>query len=86
METEFDSNLLKGGRGDGIQFAIETDEKVIGQCGLTGFNQYGGVIHACSLSIGIGDVAYWGQGIGREAIALLLKYAFLGPASVLSGP
>src|SRR5947208_10036123 len=54
-------------------FAIEVDGKVIGRCGLSGFNL---TDRTCSLGIVIGDKEYWGRGYGRESIGLLLEYAF----------
>lgn len=75
LQAEFDANAQKGGR-DGTWFAIEADGKLIGQCGLYGFDDFRGVPHRCDLGIAIGDKAYWGRGYGREAVALLIDYAF----------
>lgn len=54
-------------------FAIEADGKYIGKCGLHNFRQ---ADQTCELGIEIGDKAYWGKGYGREAVNLLLDYAF----------
>lgn len=75
LEAQFDENAKKGGR-DGTAFAIEADGKLIGQCGLYGFDEFRGTGHRCELGISIGDKDYWGRGYGREAIALLVDYAF----------
>ena len=72
LQAEFEQNVAHGGR-DGLNFAIEADGRFIGQCGLFNLNQ---TAHTCELGITIGDKAYWGQGYGREAITLLLHYAF----------
>lgn len=72
LQAEFDSQAGKGGR-DGMSFAIEADGKCIGECGLY---QVDDTAHTCELGIGIGDKAYWGKGYGREALQLLLNYAF----------
>lgn len=72
LEADFDQEASKGGR-DGSSFAIEADGKVIGQCALFRFNETG---RHCELGITIGDKAYWGRGYGREAVNLLLDYAF----------
>jgi RimJ/RimL family protein N-acetyltransferase len=72
LEAEFDQNAAKGGR-DGSGFAIEADGKFIGQCALFNLQE---TDRTCELGIAIGDKAYWGQGYGREAIKLLLDYAF----------
>jgi len=72
LQAEFDQNAAKGGR-DGATFAIEVEGKVIGGCGLFGFSE---TDRTCELGIGIGDKAYWGQGYGREAVGMLLDYAF----------
>lgn len=75
LEAEFEENAKKGGR-DGTNFAIEADGKFIGQCGLYGFDDFKGVPHRCDLGIAIGDKDYWGRGYGREALGLLVDYAF----------
>jgi RimJ/RimL family protein N-acetyltransferase len=60
-------------RKDEIWFAIDAGSRFIGQCILHEFNM---TAHTCELGIAIGDKDYWGRGYGREAIDLLLKYAF----------
>ncbi len=72
LEADFDQNASKGGR-DGTSFAVEADGKLIGGCALFDFDH---VAHTCQLGITIGDKAYWGKGYGREALTLLLDYAF----------
>jgi RimJ/RimL family protein N-acetyltransferase len=54
-------------------FAIEADGLYIGYCSLFGLRHSLGNL---SLEIVIGDRAYWDQGYGREAVRLLLRYAF----------
>jgi RimJ/RimL family protein N-acetyltransferase len=56
-----------------VVFAIEVDGQYIGNCGLKGLNNRHG---NAELGIMIGDRDYWGRGYGREAINLLLHYAF----------
>lgn len=73
LQAEFDTNTSKGGR-DGASFAIEADGKLIGSCGLFRFDEVG---RTCELGIFIGDKAYWGHGYGRDAIHLLLHWAFV---------
>jgi RimJ/RimL family protein N-acetyltransferase len=75
MQAEWDASATKGGR-DGAWFAIEADGKVIGQCGLYGFDQFQHTTHHAELGIIIGDKTYWGRGYGREAIGLVLDYGF----------
>jgi RimJ/RimL family protein N-acetyltransferase len=72
LEAEFDASTQKGGR-DGTSFAIEADGKYIGGCALFHFDQ---IAHTCEMGIGIGDRAYWGHGYGRDAIRVVLEYAF----------
>lgn len=72
LQADFDRNVGQGGRESG-GFVIETDGKVIGQCALFNFDT---TAMTCELGIAIGDKAYWGQHYGREAIQLLLEYAF----------
>jgi RimJ/RimL family protein N-acetyltransferase len=77
LQAEFEEQAGKGGRSSpesgGIAFAIEADGKFIGQCALFDFKPGHQV---CELGITIGDKDYWGRGYGREAISLLLEYAF----------
>lgn len=72
LEAEFEQDVQKGGR-NGTHFAIETDGKYIGSCALFHFDTIAG---ACELGIGIGDREYWGKGYGRDAVRVLLDYAF----------
>jgi RimJ/RimL family protein N-acetyltransferase len=72
LEAQFDENLHRGDR-EGMNFAIEADSKYIGSCGLFHLDL---VAHTCELGIGIGDKQYWGRGYGRDAVRVLLDYAF----------
>lgn len=72
LQAEFDQEAARGGR-NGASFAIEADGLFIGQCALFNFND---TARTCELGIAIGDPDYLGKGYGREAIALLLDYAF----------
>jgi RimJ/RimL family protein N-acetyltransferase len=65
----------KENQGDdsSVSFAIEVENKYIGHCGLSDFDE---VNRTCELSVEIGDKAYWGQGYGRDVVRLLLEYAF----------
>jgi RimJ/RimL family protein N-acetyltransferase len=72
LQAEFESNWQRGGR-EGMSFAIEVEGNFIGICGLFNHNPEA---RACELGITIGDKDYWGRGIGREALQLLLHYAF----------
>ncbi|MCP4426400.1 MAG: GNAT family N-acetyltransferase [Chloroflexi bacterium] len=55
------------------QFAIEADDKYIGKCSLYDFSE---ADRTCQMSIEVMDKAYWGKGYGREAVELLIDYAF----------
>lgn len=70
LETEFDRQLADPAVA---WFAIEADGRFIGRCGLHAFHE---TDRTCQLGIVIGDPDYWGRGYGREAIGLLLVYAF----------
>lgn len=72
LEAHFDKALDDGER-DGPGFAIEVDGTYVGNCGLFNFDN---AAATCELGIGIGDPAYRGKGHGREAVRLLLDYAF----------
>jgi RimJ/RimL family protein N-acetyltransferase len=54
-------------------FAIEVDGRLIGDCGLWDFDVTGR--HA-NLGISIGERDFWGKGYGRDAVRLLVDYAF----------
>lgn len=72
LEAEFNSQAGNGGR-NGTGFVIEADGRCIGQCGLFSHDPVG---RTFELGITIGDKDYLGRGYGREAIALLIDYAF----------
>lgn len=72
LQAEFENEANRGGRS-GSTFAIEADGRLIGQCALFAFDD---LAHVCELGITIGDTAYWGHGYGREAVSMLLEYAF----------
>lgn len=70
--ADYDADAGKGGR-DGAGFAIEADGQFIGQCALFHFDY---TAQTCELGITIGDKNYWGRGYGRDAVRVLLDYAF----------
>lgn len=72
LQAQYEESLRQGAR-DGAHFAIESDGKLIGISDLFHFDE---TAQTCELGIIIGDKAYWGQGYGREAVGLLLQYAF----------
>jgi RimJ/RimL family protein N-acetyltransferase len=72
LQADFDRESAKGGRNDAT-FAIDIDGKFIGACGVFNVNP---TARTCELGIAIGDKAHWGQGYGREAVSLLVQYAF----------
>jgi RimJ/RimL family protein N-acetyltransferase len=72
IEAEFEERAHKDDR-EVIPFAIEADGQYIGHCLLYGFNH---MARRCSLGIGIGNPAYQGRGYGRDALRVLLDYAF----------
>ncbi len=75
LEAEFDERARQGGR-DAANFAIEADGKFIGQCGLSHEGLVDATAQVFELGIAIGDKAYWGKGYGRDAVRVLLDYAF----------
>jgi RimJ/RimL family protein N-acetyltransferase len=54
-------------------FAIEAEGRVVGACGLMGFDD---TARTSVLGIRIGERDYWGKGYGRDAVATLLEYGF----------
>ena len=71
-EKWYDDHVAKDNK-DSVNFGIEADGKLLGMCGIWRFNHYS---NTCVLGITIGDREYWGKGYGREAMRLLLDYAF----------
>ena len=55
-------------------FGIEADGKLIGTCGLHHFDKHSRV---CAFGITISDREYLGKGYGRDAVRVLLEYAFV---------
>jgi RimJ/RimL family protein N-acetyltransferase len=72
LRERFDREAREG-TPDKTNFVIEADGACIGQCGIFHFEVASG---HCELGIAIGDKEYWGRGYGREAVMLLLDYAF----------
>jgi RimJ/RimL family protein N-acetyltransferase len=70
LERQFDNQREPS---DGPRFAIEADGHYIGHCLLYDLTP---PARTCQLGIGIGDPAYRGRGYGRDALRLLLDYAF----------
>jgi RimJ/RimL family protein N-acetyltransferase len=70
MEREFGSGQSTDDRPG---FAIEADGKYIGGCALFNFNW---TARSAECGIGIGDPAYRNRGYGRDALKVLLDYAF----------
>lgn len=73
VQAQFEKRLSEDGR-DGMNFGIEADGRLIGGCGLRDVSLTDRV---AELGIGIGDHDYLGRGYGREAVRLLLHYAFV---------
>lgn len=72
VRARFDREAGEGSR-DKTDFVIEADGECIGHCGLFHIDV---AARHCELGITIGDKEYWGRGYGREAVRLLLDYAF----------
>ena len=72
LQRDFDREISDPPEGK-IEFAIEADGAYIGRCGLYNIDR---TARHAELGIGIGDGEYRGRGYGREAVGLLLDYAF----------
>jgi RimJ/RimL family protein N-acetyltransferase len=72
LAADYDQSVGKGGR-NGSSFAIEADGKFIGQCALFNDDLVG---RTSEIGITIGDKDYLGRGYGRDAIQVLVEYAF----------
>ncbi len=72
MEREFEA-AGSGPAEDAVRFAIDTQGRIIGQCFLGTFDQ---TARSCEAGVSIGDRDFWNRGYGRDAVRLLLKYAF----------
>ncbi len=73
MEARFDARATQSD-SDVVWFVIVVDGAVIGSCGLHHIDQYS---QSCHLGIAIRRDR-WGQGYGKDAVRMLLRYAF-GP-------
>lgn len=74
LEAEFERRAAEppASQEEGWRFMIELDGTPIGRCDLFGIDAL-----ARGGRIGITlDRAYWGQGLGRDAVCTLLRYAF----------
>jgi len=72
LQKDFDKEASDPS-ADKVEFAMEADGSCIGRCGLYNIDR---TVRHAELGIGIGDKEYWGHGYGREAVGLLLDYAF----------
>ncbi len=72
LQRDFDREIADPPK-DKIEFAIEIDGAYVGRCGLYNIDR---TARRAELGIGIGEGDYRGRGYGREAVALLLDYAF----------
>ncbi len=72
LQAEFDREAREPSRSK-TNFVIEADGECIGNCGLFEIDE---TARRCELGITIGDKDYWGQGYGRDAVGVLLDYAF----------
>ncbi|MBW6514110.1 MAG: GNAT family N-acetyltransferase [Candidatus Syntrophosphaera sp.] len=75
FDLEKERDALKNLMKNDVVFAIvEKDtNKVIGNCGL---HEVSNVHRRANFGIFIGEKTYWNQGIGTEATALIIDYAF----------
>ena len=71
-EKWYDTTIARENK-DSTNFGIVVDDTLIGDCGIWKFDV---TAQTCVLGIRIGNRDYWGKGYGREAVALLLDYAF----------
>jgi RimJ/RimL family protein N-acetyltransferase len=72
IEARFERDIADEGQRE-INFVIEADGTAVGTCGLRDLDW---TARCAALGIAIFDRHYWGQGYGREAVDLLLEYAF----------
>lgn len=56
-----------------LAIVTKADNMHIGNCSLRNINQS---VHMAEVAILLGEKEYWGKGIGREAVALLIRHAF----------
>lgn len=72
-EKWYDDRIVQRSEVGDTDFAIDHDSTMIGTCGLFDIDS---VTQTSQLGIGIGEREHWNKGYGREAIGLLLDYAF----------
>jgi RimJ/RimL family protein N-acetyltransferase len=64
---------IERSRGEGFPFTIEVDDRPIGRIGLNAFSRRD---RRCSLYMFVGEPAFWGRGLARDAVMALLGFAF----------
>jgi RimJ/RimL family protein N-acetyltransferase len=70
-EARFDRQIVDP-PDDRIEFVIEADGEVVGQCQLHYIDRFN---RRCDLGIALGR-DHWGKGLGQDAVRLLVDYAF----------
>ena len=71
LEQRFDERLEDPDRS-AMNFAIEVDDDLIGECGLHFIDHYR---RSCHLGIALGR-EYWAKGFGQDAVRTLVDFAF----------
>jgi len=72
-EVSFVENAYKSNDRMVLGIWHKADNKLIGN---TGFHNIDQLDQTASFGIMIGETAYWNQGVGTEALKLMLNYAF----------
>lgn len=70
-EARFDRELAAPPT-DRIEFMIEVDGELVGQCQLHSIDHFN---RRCDLGIALGR-NHWGRGLGQDAVRVLVDYAF----------
>jgi RimJ/RimL family protein N-acetyltransferase len=64
---------LERSRKEGFPYTIVVDDRPIGRIGVNKFRRRDRI---CSIYMFIGEPAFWGQGLARDAAMTMLAYAF----------
>jgi diamine N-acetyltransferase len=71
LQGQFDRDAAAQTRWP-IKFVIEVDGALVGRCDLFGYDD---LARCCRLGMTLAR-EHWGQGYGRDAVCVLLRYAF----------
>lgn len=76
LEESYQTKVLKQDKRERGQFSIYARGEHPEHIGFIEYRETDLVSRRCTLGIGIGNKAYWGQGWGSDALKTLIRYMF----------